>query len=304
MEFFACGDAVGKATEFMTLDNIRKNIGTIGGLIDPGKSQNHPDLKLWEVTDDTEQNLYLLRTYLKDGTVSIGNTVSALVSWINETGAVAKHYIGPSSLAALTSIQKGEDPLKTGLGGITCGGIMRTPALVFASLLLGMDLDTCVYYGVVPTHNTSQAMEAAYAYAYALRAAINGEGVIPAARKGCLTGLEKAPYEAAGARLYDRLGYLEKQDLQTWSKEDLKTFLYGVMGTGLVSYETAGAVFALSLYTKDPMEAIYVASETGGDTDTIAALAGGLVSMMNPEAEIDRSVIAEIKGHIDLAAEL
>ncbi|MDT3389865.1 MAG: ADP-ribosylglycohydrolase family protein, partial [bacterium] len=130
--FFACGDAVGKATEFMTPDDIRTNMGRITGLVDPARSITHPDLPIWAVTDDTEQNLWLLRRYLKDGKVTIENTVSELVKWIEGTGAVEKHYIGPSSLKALQGITAGQDPLKAGINGTTCGGIMRAPAAVFA----------------------------------------------------------------------------------------------------------------------------------------------------------------------------
>ena len=55
--FFACADAVGKATEFMTHQDIKTNMGRISGLVDPSKSLTHPDLPIWAVTDDTEQNL-------------------------------------------------------------------------------------------------------------------------------------------------------------------------------------------------------------------------------------------------------
>ena len=167
--FFACADAVGKATEFMTPQDIESNMGRIRGLVDPSKSITHPDLPIWAVTDDTEQNLWLLRRYLKDGKVTIENTVSELVKWIEGTGAVEKHYIGPSSLKALQGIQAGEDPLKAGINGTTCGGIMRAPAAVFASLLLNQDMKECLYNALVCTHNNSVALESAYAYAYVLR---------------------------------------------------------------------------------------------------------------------------------------
>ena len=167
--FFACGDAVGKATEFMTPQDIRTNMGRITGLVDPARSITHPDLPIWAVTDDTEQNLWLLRRYLKDGKVTIENTVSELIKWIEGTGAVEKHYIGPSSLKALQGITDGQDPLKAGINGTTCGGIMRTPAAVFASIMLNQDIDDCIYNALVPTHNNSTALESAYAYGHVLR---------------------------------------------------------------------------------------------------------------------------------------
>ena len=301
--FFAAGDAIGKTTEFMTLEDIASKIGPITGLMDEKLSQNHSDLRSWEVTDDTEQNLWLLRRYLKDGTVSIENTVSALVDWINETGAVEKKYIGPSSLAALEAIKKGKDPLTTGLNGTTCGGIMRCPAAVWASILLKEDLDTCIYNALVPTHNTSVAMESAFAYGYALKAALEGaeeKAVFEQALRGCSVGLSKAPWVWASASLASRLKYLSSLQLKSWESDKVKAFMYGVLGTGLPSYETSSAVATLAMHTTSPLKALFLAAETGGDTDTIAALAAGLISLMNTTEQMPESISSVLLEHNDL----
>ncbi len=301
--FFAAGDAAGKTTELMSLDDIETKIGRVSGLMESSASQNHSDLKSWEVTDDTEQNLWLLRRYLKDGVVTIENTVEALVSWIKETGAVQKKYIGPSSLKALESIMEGKDPLTTGLNGTTCGGIMRCPAAVWASILLKQDLDQCVFNALVPTHYTSVAMESAYAYAYALKAAIEGKGkdeIYNQAIKGCEVGLSKAPWIWAGANLLERLKYLNTLNLKDWDEKKLKRFLYGVLGTGLPSYETSAAVAAFAMYTDSPVKALFLSSETGGDTDTIAALVASLLSMMNTEEILPQSIGSALLEHYKL----
>ena len=295
--FFACGDAVGKATEFMTPDDIRTNMGRITGLVDPARSITHPDLPIWAVTDDTEQNLWLLRRYLKDGKVTIENTVSELVKWIEGTGAVEKHYIGPSSLKALQGITAGQDPLKAGINGTTCGGIMRAPAAVFAGMMLNQDIDECIYNALVCTHNNSVALESAYAYGHALNFLLKNiiagkpqlntmEALLTKAEEGCRTGLGKAPWISASAGLLPRLEYMRKLDVVSWPEDRLKDFLYGVMGTGLPSYETAGAVFCLNMYSDDPMRIMFLSAELGGDTDTIGALACSLAAMRNSETEI------------------
>ena len=295
--FFACGDAVGKATEFMTPADIRSNMGRITGLVEPSKSITHPDLPIWAVTDDTEQNLWLLRRYLADGKVTIENTVSELLRWIEGTGAVEKHYIGPSSLKALKGIEAGEDPLKAGINGTTCGGIMRAPAAVFASILLNQDIDDCIYNALVCTHNNSVALESAYAYGYALRFLIDNilagkpelntlEAMLTKAAEGCRKGLSKAPWISASAGLLPRLEYIGKLGVSSWTEEQVGDFLYGVLGTGLPSYETSGAVFLLNMWSDDPMCIMFTASGTGGDTDTIAALACSLACLRNMEAKL------------------
>ena len=297
--FFACGDAVGKATEFMTPQDIENRFGRIRTMPDICRSITHPDLPRWAVTDDTEQNLWLLRRYLKDGDVTIENTVDELLKWIDGTGAVEKHYIGPSSLKALQGIKNGEDPLNAGINGTTCGGIMRAPAAVFASKILTKDLDSCVYNALVCTHNNSIALESAYAYAYALSYALDNPGctteaLIGKALEGCSAGMAKAPWISAGATLRDRLGHLVKLDIRSWDEETFKAFLYGVLGTGLPSYETSASVFALLLYTDDPVRTMFLASELGGDTDTIGALACSLSAMRNLNAEIPEDILKPV----------
>ena len=293
--FFACGDAVGKATEFMTPQDIESRFGRINGLPDISKSLTHSDLPLYAVTDDTEQNLWLLRRYLKDKAVTIENTVDELLKWIDGTDAIKKHYIGPSSLKALQGIKNGEDPLKAGINGTTCGGIMRVPAAVFAARILNLDLDTCIYNALVCTHNNSIALESAYAYAYALSYALDNPGcpnknLLGKAKEGCTVGLSKAPWISAGASLLDRLIFLEKMDLRRYDEQAFKSFIYGVLGTGLPSYETASAVFALLLYTDDPVKTMFLSAELGGDTDTIGALACSLSGVRNLASEMPEEI--------------
>lgn len=286
---------MGKATEFTTPQDIKRIFGSISSMPDISKSITHSDLPQYAVTDDTEQNLWLLRRYLKDGDVTIENTVDELLKWIDGTGAVEKHYIGPSSLKALQGIKNGEDPLKAGINGTTCGGIMRVPAAVFAARILKFDMDKCIYNALVCTHNNSIALESAYAYAYALDYALGNleedkpekstvRALIRAAMKGCRRGMEIAPWISASATLKARLEYIQRLGMGRWEEERFKNFVYGILGTGLPSYETAATVFALNIFSDDPKRIMFLAAELGGDTDTIGALACSLAGMRNPEA--------------------
>ena len=127
----AVGDAVGMPTEFTTRASIKNQYPSlVPGLIDTSFSQNHSNLAFASVTDDTEQNLYLYRLYRKTGYVDAAETAHCLLRWAEETDAVQKRYIGPSSLAALTAIRAGTSVEHAGRNGTTCGGIMRTPAAV------------------------------------------------------------------------------------------------------------------------------------------------------------------------------
>ena len=70
---FAAGDAMGMPTEFMCPADIRRIFGADmpdglpEGLLPAEKSITHGILPAGSVTDDTEQNLYLLAEAEKDG---------------------------------------------------------------------------------------------------------------------------------------------------------------------------------------------------------------------------------------------
>lgn len=298
---FASGDAMGMPTEFMTRDAIRSEIGKIGALLESSQSQNHSNLPKGSVTDDTEQVVYLLKAYMEKG-VTPESSVEALLGWIEETGAVEKRYIGPSSLKALTSVKAGTPPEKAGLGGTTCGGIMRTPAPVLYGILHGEALEV-VYANVrsalLATHNTSQALEAAYAYAAALYSAWEGKdrsGIVEAAMSGCSAGRASAPYVAASSGTLERLRFLTSwPGLLSMSDDEFADFLYGVIGTGLESADVAAAVFAVFLrYGHSVYSSICHAAELGGDTDTIAALAGALAYAYTGKLDVPKGILSEI----------
>ena len=106
LEAFAVGDALGLPTEFMTREEIVRAYPVIDGLPNPELSRHHSDLPAGSVSDDTEQNLYLIDAFREKG-VSTEATVYALLKWIEESRAVEKRFIGPSSLKSLRAIQNG-----------------------------------------------------------------------------------------------------------------------------------------------------------------------------------------------------
>lgn len=278
-EAFAVGDAMGMPTEFMTLDQIEAAVGSsVTGLIPAELSQNHGDLPMGSVTDDTEQNLYLLRAFRQDGRVTADNVVEALKAWIRETDAVAKHYIGPSSIKALKAIDEGTPAAEAGMGGTTCGGIMRTPAAVlWKPEQTEEELADSIYYALIPTHNSSEALEAAGAYGFALKKALDGgsmDEIFAAAEKGAAVLMARAPWQSCAPSSAARL-----RAARTLQMDDngLKRFLFDIWGTGLPSADVCGAVFAIFARAgKDVMRALSLGTTLGGDTDTTAALAAAL----------------------------
>lgn len=277
------------ATEFMTRDDIERRFpGDVRTLLKAADSQNHGDLVPGSVTDDTEQVAYLLERYRQRGTVTVEDTVDALLAWVRETGAVEKHYIGPSSLKALQAIEGGADPATTGTG-TTCGGIMRTPAAVCFDPDQSMEaLRENVHSALLPTHNTSEALEAAGCYGAALLTALHGgtvQEVIDAALENGPKVEALAPWRGCAASSAARI-----REAAAWgklSKGELFHRLYDLWGTGLPSADVCGAVFALFLAAEgSAYEAISLGASLGGDTDTIAALAGALTAAQAGRSDI------------------
>jgi len=308
LEAFAVGDALGMATEFMTRDEIADSIGCVSGFVDSRLSLHHADLPTGTVTDDTEQTLTLLRKY-RDNGVSVASTVEGLLAWIDDSDAVRKKYIGPSSLKALLAIKEGVDPWKAGQGGTTCGGLMRSLAPVLYAVASGSNHEQMlemVMMCLVPTHNTSQALEAACAYASAIFCALEGGSIadiLAAAAYGGEFGMSKAPYLACAASSVARIKCVQEFVETRPSEAELLSFLYSVLGTGLESADVCASVFGLFLYTKgDLFKAICLAASLGGDTDTIAALTGALVKAAYPASMLPASIVGTVEdvNHLGL----
>jgi ADP-ribosylglycohydrolase len=281
LEAYAVGDAMGMPTEFMTRDAIKARFGAVvDRLLRPDEGEKHKNLPYASVTDDTEQVVYLLKAYRDAAGVDMRTTAATLQRWIEETGADVKGYIGPSSRRALDAIRNGMAPEKAGEGGTTCGGIMRSPAAVLYRAqpdLAALKRD--LYHCLAPTHNTSTALEAAGAYGAALFHAMRGEGPESILDAACAFGLEMkalAPYETCAPSCAARIRYAARL-AERGDAEALLHEAYELIGSGLPSADVCFAVFAIfCLARKDVWLAIRLGASVGGDTDTIAALAGAL----------------------------
>ena len=277
----AVGDAVGMPTEFMTrLEICAQFPSLLPGLVDTKLSRHHADLPTASVTDDTEQNLYLYRLYRASGRVDAKETAATLLRWAEETNAEQKRYIGPSSLAALNAIRAGAPVEEAGKRGTTCGGIMRTPAAVlYRKHTSDDDLARDIFACLLSTHNTSEALEAAGAYGFGLRAALDGgsrKEILAEAIRGANRLIVLAPEINCAPSSAVRVKAMYSL-AATHSPDHLLDTLYSLYGTGLPSADVCGAVFAIFFSAReDVWKAIRMGASIGGDTDTIASLAGAL----------------------------
>jgi ADP-ribosylglycohydrolase len=308
LEAISVGDALGMPTEFMGRREISRRFGLVDRLLPPSESKLHKNLPWASVTDDTEQVLRLLDWYLREG-VDAEGTARCLLRWIRETKADERGYVGPTSLKALAAIEAGTSPLVAGRGGNTCGGLMRTPAAVLACPDADeATLARAIIASCVPTHNSSAALEAAVAFGFALRAAGAGgsrEDVIAAALRGALAGAADMeddfppPSSSARIRLLAELAPRWENPLEAM------TFLHDVLGAGLPSWEVCPAIFGIFLHAgADTWLAVKMGASMGGDTDTIAAMAGALCAAFAGSGNLPPDIVEAVTraNRLDLQA--
>jgi ADP-ribosylglycohydrolase len=149
------------------------------------------------------------------------------------------------------------------------------------------------------THNTSVALAGAAAVAAAVSAGIGG-AALPAAIDAGVAAARLAAsrgHWVAGADVAARIRWATGLvgDAEPDRAADVIPTL---VGTSLATQESIPAAFAvLSVVPDDPWQACLLAASLGGDTDTIAAIAGAIGGACHGESAFPPPAIAAIDAH-------
>ena len=244
------------------------------------------------VTDDTEQAVLLARLLIDgEGTVRPGVFAAELLAWERTMEARGSlDLLGPSTRAALQRLQDGMPPEEAGRFGATNGAAMRITPLAIAVPVepLGAFVDAVVAVSSL-THNTGLGIASASAVGAAVSAGVDGADTpealdlaVAAAREGARRG-----HWVAGGDIADRLDWAIPALLGLGRREQ-DDALARVVGTSVAAQESVVAALALVAVTvagSDPArpdadaawDALCRAAGLGGDTDTIAAMAGAVL---------------------------
>jgi len=303
----ALGDALGRASEFMTRDQIRERFGWLTDFGMPGPL--HPGVgdPPGSITDDTTQTLLIARVLLAGRPLTPERVAAALVAWAREHDGLNNPYLGPSTRRALGRLMTGASPRETGGQGTTNGSAMRVAAIGIANAADFDDVLADVVASGIPTHDTRNGHQAASAAAFAVAAAMRPgasiDDVIAAAQDGARRGRTLGQWSWA-TPLDRRIDLAVRLVRQSASLEDALQALYDYVGVGLDPAESvASAIGVVVAAGGAPMAAIQAAINLGGDTDTIASLAGGICGAMRGAREIDarQLTLVESVNHLDLA---
>jgi ADP-ribosylglycohydrolase len=279
----AVGDALGMPTESLPRREIVARYGPVLEEFQPGATDQPlaPGLAAGTVTDDTEQALLLARLIISGkGEIDEEDFARQLLAWEQDMRARGSlSLLGPSTKRALSALLAGTPLTETGRDGTTNGAAMRITPVGVATP--AGDLDLLLRRVVTAsrvTHNTGVALAGAAAVAAAVSAGVAG-ATVPEAAAAAVTAARRAAglgHWVAAADVAARITWATGLTAGKPAGEVLDQ-VDVLVGTSLATQESVPAAFAmLAAAPDDPWLAVRLAASAGGDTDTIAAIAGAI----------------------------
>ncbi|MCL6572130.1 MAG: ADP-ribosylglycohydrolase family protein [Bacillus sp. (in: Bacteria)] len=279
----AIGDALGWPVEFLKIDDIRGKYGE-NGITNLVKASSNKV----EITDDTQMMMFtaegilraenrgrnkgivdvpsvVYRSYLRWLTTQgIGSTVEK-DGWIfSIDGLHARRAPGNTCLSALKSGKMGiiQEPLNTSKG---CGGVMRTaPIGLFFEKRKAFQLG-CECAAI--THGHPSGYLCAGALSYIISGLIEGMD-LKASIEGALVELKSQPN-------HEECSLLIEEALKLASLNLNDTQAIASLGEGWVGEEAlAIAIYCALKYQPDIKQALIVAVNHNGDSDSTGAITG------------------------------
>src|ERR1051325_6020407 len=274
----AIGDALGMPAQEMGRDRALEILGSPPDFRDgPDDNPVSRGLPAGTITDDTMQCLLLAQQLIEgNGQLDHMAFAEALIAWQEDMSDRGRgDLLGPSTRRALVALVAGEDPSTTGRSGTTNGAAMRITPVGIANDL--SRLHSAVVAADRLTHDTAVAHAGAALVATVVSAGGDGARVEEAA---------PLAIRAAG-----RFGFAD---------------LYaqpGSFATGAETAESVPTAFAIArIADGDVWRACTAAVALGGDTDTIAAMAGAMVGACTGLSRLPPGAVRKVRevNEIDL----
>jgi ADP-ribosylglycohydrolase len=312
----ALGDALGMPTQSMSRAEIARRYGPIRTLRDAVADQPiAPGMPAGSITDDTEQAVLLARLLIRGGgRVAPEVFARALLDWEADVARRgSSDLLGPSTKRALELLGDGTSPEEAGRTGTTNGAAMRiTPVAIATAPDPGRLVEAVVAASEI-THNTNLGIAAAAAVAAAVSAGIDGADLPTAldlAERAADEGGRRGHW-CAGGEIAARIGWVRRwvRDLGNGERrgdngDAVGDAVYAVVGTSVAAQESVVAAFALvEALGSVPADVLTTAAGLGGDTDTIAAIAGAILGAHHGLSGLPADLVAEIRRVNDLRLE-
>ena len=281
----AVGDALGMPTEGYTAQEIRSKFGMVREMMQAPEGHFHSGLCAGQFTDDTEETLLLTESLIEAAGFSADRFAEKLAAWgtawtLDER---LNRGVGFATRSAVESMIAGTAWQQSGLAIPTCGSAMRAAPI---GLLYHSDLNIVKSYAdlqSLPTHTSTVARAAAVAVAVGVALSCSG--------------LSKEMILRNAASQASRLDEdFAERLLWVGTLLDLKPEdALGLIRNSPLAMETVPAAFYCFLKF-EPQEALIMAASSGGDTDSIASIAGSLFGAAHGPSWIPQSWLASLEG--------
>lgn len=261
----AVGDALGMPTEGYTAQEIMSRFGPIKEMLPALESHFHSGLLAGQFTDDTEETLLLAESLGESCGFSAESFAERLASWgrIWTMDERLNRGVGFVTRSAVEALIAGTAWQQSGLSIPTCGSAMRASPI---GLLYHFNLDLVRGYAdlqSLPTHASPAARAASVAVAIGAALGLHGFS-------------KKAVAHAAASYAVHLDEEFGDKLLYACSLEDMPAGeAMERIGTSPLAIETVPAAFYFFLNFEGE-EGLIAAAGGGGDTDSIASIAGSL----------------------------
>jgi ADP-ribosylglycohydrolase len=279
----ATGDAIGKQTETLARDGvarwypdgIRGFEGSPGTVIPRYVGNRKPEWRIGETTDDTERTIAVARAILRDGDVrhvSVGRELLTCTKSVHPGVRSLWEFHQAADAARLTT---DHDGCGAAIGVAPVGILFRSARL--DRIVAG------AREASISTHGGPLALAASAATAAAVSAAIDGAGageIVELAQRAAVL----AEFERTGSRdaVFAQAIRTIHDDLRRWPERTAD----GIAATCFPTDPLTIVPLAIALATvmESAESAILLAANVGGDSDSVASIAGGILGARFPDS--------------------
>jgi ADP-ribosylglycohydrolase len=293
----AAGDAIGKQTENLSPeevlhwypDGIRGFEGAPGIPMPRYAGNRKREWRIGETTDDTERTLAVARAILQNRKIDHTSVGRELLK--------CRKCIHPG-LQSLWEFHEAGDPARIAVRHDGCGAAVRVApiGIVYRPEPL-TELVDAARASSIPTHGGILAIAAAAATAAAVSAAIEGgtpaEIIDLAGRAAAMSDRDRSGAAADFAGTV-RTVYRTLKRRRALRAREIAAECFPDTQLTIVPLALALAATATSA-----REAILLAANVGGDSDSVASIAGGVVGALYPDTLPDEwhRVVEVVNGH-------
>jgi ADP-ribosylglycohydrolase len=298
----ATGDAIGKQTEMLSHadiarwypDGIRGFEGTPGEIIPRYAGNSKHEWRIGETTDDTERTIAVARAIVSEHHVSHANIGRELLA--------CRKCVHPG-IKSLWEFHQAGDPARIATMHDGCGAAVRVaPVGIFHTPNALDALVSSAREAAISTHGGALAIAAAAATAAAVSAAIDGSSpqqVLRLAERAAAESERRWPGSAPPAfanairAVHDDLASrpsIRASDVASvWFPDRPLTIVPLALG--------------LATTMNSAEDAMLLAANIGGDSDSVASIAGGILGAIYPHTLNQQwyDIVERINGH-DLSA--